>query len=83
MDWPPYSPDLNPIENLWPRLKQNLRKEAPGIVELSKAQADGQLHMVLPRARMGIDKQIFDNAIESMPRRVQAVIDAEGWYTKY
>lgn len=25
MDWPPHSPDLNPIENLWDVLEQALR----------------------------------------------------------
>ena len=27
--------------------------------------------------------EVFDRLIESMPRRVAAVIKAEGWYTKY
>ena len=26
LDWPPYSPDLNPIEYLWYRLKQKVYK---------------------------------------------------------
>jgi hypothetical protein len=27
LDWPPYSPDLNPIENLWGILKENCDKK--------------------------------------------------------
>ena len=42
-----------------------------------------QLKAVLPTAWERIPQEKFDRLIESMPRRVQAVIDADGWYTKY
>lgn len=30
-----------------------------------------------------IENEVFENLIESMPRRMQAVIDTDGRYTKY
>lgn len=30
-----------------------------------------------------IDLSILEHLSESMPRRVQAIIDSAGWYTKY
>jgi len=77
MLWPAQSPDLNPIEHLWTHLKKKLAEyENPpsGILELWE------------RAEMEwneIGKEVCQNLIESMPRRVEAVIKANGGYTKY
>jgi hypothetical protein len=30
-----------------------------------------------------LGQEYFDRLIESMPRRLKAVIEANGWYTKY
>jgi hypothetical protein len=36
MEWPPHSPDLNPIENLWALLKAEIYKIRPDIIHLRK-----------------------------------------------
>ena len=35
MEWPPYSPDLNPIEHVWVHLKENLHKYYPEFINMS------------------------------------------------
>ena len=32
-DWPPYSPDLNPIEHVWKRLKEIMAAKYPELIE--------------------------------------------------
>ncbi|KAJ5790630.1 uncharacterized protein N7518_007641 [Penicillium psychrosexuale] len=34
MDWPPHSPDLNPIENLWALLKAEIYKLRPDLIHM-------------------------------------------------
>jgi hypothetical protein len=77
MEWPAQSPDLNPIEHLWNHLKRRLARyeEAPkGMIELwERVQVEWDR----------IEPEVCQGLIESMPRRVDAVIKAKGGYTKY
>ncbi len=73
--WPSQSPDLNPIENLWSYLDWTLRNRKCGnLVELWQA---------LQEAWESIPVDYLTKLIDSMPRRLQAVIDSDGYPTKY
>jgi len=77
LDWPPQSPDLNPIEHLWKHIKSELTKyptQPKGVWEIWERVAE-----VWDKIR----PEVCQNLIESMPRRVQAVIKAKGGHTKY
>lgn len=39
VEWPPYSPDLNPIKSLWAILKERICKRYPELAELLKNMA--------------------------------------------
>ena len=68
--WLAQSPDLNPIEYLWQHLKRILGGyETPptGILDLWD-----RVQEVWDK----IDPEVCQDLIESMPRRVQAVIEA-------
>jgi len=84
MEWPPYSPDLNPIENLWALLKAEMYILHP---ELVGAPNTAETLDLLIRCaidtweRLGED--LLNRLIDTMVHRVEAVIKAEGWYTKY
>jgi transposase len=77
LPWPAQSPDLNPIEHLWGHLKRRLgeyKTPPKGILELWE-RIEEEWNKIEPSVCQGL--------IESMPRRVAAVIKAKGGYTKY
>lgn len=84
VDWPPYSPDLNPIENLWKLLKEEICQRYPNLKSMPKNEQSLEL---LRQAAVEVwedfGEELLENLILSMPRRLQAVVDVQGWYTKY
>ena len=82
--WPPYSPDLNPIEHLWPRLKELIYKLDLELDLITNNEIQKErLCKVLPRAWEHISVETVEACLNSMKSWLQAVIDAEGWHTKY
>lgn len=84
MNWPPYSPDLNPIENLWAILKREIDKYYPGLLVASNSEQTKQdLIAAAQHIWEQLGDRILENLADSMPDRVEAAIRADGWYTKY
>ena len=84
MNWPPYSPDLNPIENLWAILKREIYKYYPELlVAPDTEQTKRDLITAAQYIWEHLGDQILGNLADSMPYRVEAIIRADGWYTKY
>ena len=75
LPWPPQSPDMNPIENLWSLIKNELRgKKFPNKKALWNAVQDVWYN--IPTSKV-------QRIIESMPRRLFALRKANGCNTGY
>jgi transposase len=84
IDWPAHSPDLNPIEHIWKLLKLRTRKLFPHLEHLKKNETNiVELIKCIKLAWAAITTEEINNLINSLPRRVEACIRAQGWYTKY
>lgn len=81
LPWPPKSPDLNPIEHVWALLKKTLKENWPDPAPRTVNALWDLVHSSWERIAM--DEDFFHTLVNSMPRRIQAVIDANGMWTKY
>ena len=75
LDFPPYSPDLNPMENLWATLARAVERYQADNIEALQDAVEAEWNK--------IDIAHLRNLVASMPARCDAVILANGWHTGY
>lgn len=78
IEWPPCSPDLSPIETVWDDMKDYIQAHYPKVHSSYK-----RLREVIQEAWESISHERIIELVHSMRERCQAVIEADGWYTKY
>ena len=72
LDWPAQSPDLNPIEHIWDELECQLRASP------NRPTSATNLTNALVAEWKKVPAAMFQRLVESLPRRVEAVITAKG-----
>lgn len=77
MEWPPNTPDMNPIEHLWDYIKKNIRRRTHPPVN------HNQLVDAAIQEWENTPQEVIQNLISSMPRRIDAVIKNRGGHTRY
>ena len=70
-EWPASSPDLNPLDySIWSVLESRANAEAHNSVE--------SLKRAITEAFKSLDQEMINRAIDNWPRRLNAVIAANG-----
>ena len=75
LKWPPFSPDLNPIEHMWDEVERRMKKEKP--------KNETELKQSLLRVWHGIGTDITKKLIDSVPNRLNEVIRMNEYPTRY
>ena len=74
MTWPPSSADLNPIENLWSLLKQEIYSEGKQYTSLNS------VWEAVVTAAQNVDRQQINKLTDSLNGRLITVIEKKGGY---
>ena len=77
MNWPPQSPDMNIIENVWRTLKLQLQKR---VMDIKTQQ---QLLDSVQEIWQSLTPVYIKSLYDSLPKRMIAVLRANGCITKY
>jgi len=75
LEFPPYSPDLNPIENLWADVQKRM--------DMTPVSTKAELEALIIRAWEATSIKLCSKLAHSMPKRIAAVIKKNGQYTHY
>ncbi len=79
LKWPQQSPDLNPIEHLWDVVEREIH-----IMDVQPTLSNlQQLRNAIMSIWTKISEECFQHLVESMPRRIKAVLKAKGGPTQY
>ncbi|UYV74910.1 Transposase [Cordylochernes scorpioides] len=76
LPWPPYSPDLSPIEHVWDIIGRRLHA-------LPQPRSEEELWQMVEREWRAIPHDAIRTLIDSLPRRVAACIAVRGGPTCY
>lgn len=75
LDWPPQSPDLNVIENVWSYIKAKRSVSLTRTREETISEVKGLWEEVPP--------EMFSKLVDSVPKRLRNLIDSKGGYIFY
>ena len=84
IEWPPFSPNLNPIEHVWNKMKDWMQQQYPDNPVDTCTEADyDRLREQVTAAWHAIGCDYLRELVRTMPERCLDVIIAGGGHTKW
>lgn len=77
LPWAARSPDMNPVENIWGYMVKQIYSYE------FRPRNRQELLDAITNEWQNLENYDFGNLVASMPRRLDALLDANGGYTKY
>ena len=82
IEWPPCSPDLNPLESVWNKMKFFIQDKYPDLGE-GRQQSSREILEIDEEAWEFVSSKDLINLLLTMPARRQAVLDANRGLIRY
>jgi len=81
LDWPPLSPDKNPIANMWGEVKRTMQETWPVLPPRNSE----ELWTLVSDAwdEVASSTRYIRSLIESMTRRMKSMVEVEEFWTSY
>jgi len=85
MEWPPQSPDLNPLDNLWVEFKERFHKRFTELFNHPSKSLEARYRYgeVLQEVWYNQGLEMVESLVRSMQKRCELVIEAQGGAIKY
>ena len=74
LPWPSFSPDINPIENLWDELERKVKKHQPKNLQ--------ELEVQLTQEWNNIELSVLEKLVDSVASRLYERVKMKGYPTK-
>ena len=75
LPWPSFSPDLNPIENLWDEFERRIKRHQPKNLE--------ELELQLTQEWSNIELSVLEKLIDSVASRLYECVKTKGYPARY
>ncbi|KAI0994009.1 hypothetical protein K3495_g14174 [Podosphaera aphanis] len=83
LEWPPFSPNISPVEHVWNMMKNYIQYKYSDVIERGRRTEEETRLIVREAWDRAVNEDDLKNLVDSTPQRIKAVYDAGGGHVKY